>query len=252
MRQSILTSASLTLVRQSLAGADHDRHKRPKATRTSGEAGGLGDSGPRSRGDAVAFGAFSRLQPSGHGKSVAVVLTIILIAACSEEDSPGGGGESGKSGRGAAAGSGADASAQGGTVGHGGAGAGGTGNVDGGSAAGGSGGRDGAGGGGNDSGGSSAGAASGVGGLGGSVGMSGSNGRGGSTGTDGGAECVRRGQACQGIPSRGECCESLYCWYPLQPTLGDPGGCCGAEGAPCSIRNDCCPSHDCVAGACRE
>jgi hypothetical protein len=32
----------LTLRCQSLAGSDHDRRKRPHATRTSGEAGGFG------------------------------------------------------------------------------------------------------------------------------------------------------------------------------------------------------------------
>jgi hypothetical protein len=55
------------LLGQSLARADHDRHKRPKATGTSGEAGGLADRTQVTQDDAAGFGGLltrSRLKRS--------------------------------------------------------------------------------------------------------------------------------------------------------------------------------------------
>jgi formylglycine-generating enzyme len=71
----------LTLLQQSLAAADHDRHKRPNVTKTSGEAGGLGDGEHVTPDDTGDFGGFSWQTGHGLGKSLAVVLTSCVFVA---------------------------------------------------------------------------------------------------------------------------------------------------------------------------
>jgi hypothetical protein len=75
LRQSMVLS--LRLLRQSLAGADHDRHERPRATRTSGEAGGLVGGREGTRDDVAAFGAIAWRSHLSPRKSVAVVLALL-------------------------------------------------------------------------------------------------------------------------------------------------------------------------------
>ena len=71
-------AARLAVLPQSLAGSDHDRHERPGATRTSGEAGGLAGGAEVTRGDAAGlvmteFGAWGAIDWTGLGGAAVVV-----------------------------------------------------------------------------------------------------------------------------------------------------------------------------------
>src|SRR5687768_12202832 len=87
--RAMLPGPLITLLGQSLARSDHDRHERPRATTTSGEAGGLALGRQETRDDVVAFGAIAR---RSHLKRWARALTLGAIAlasaGCSREDRP--------------------------------------------------------------------------------------------------------------------------------------------------------------------
>ena len=73
-----LSAATLTLLRQSLARADHDRHERPRGTLTSGEPGGLVGGRQETRDDVLAFGVIAGHSRSRPQKSFAVILVALV------------------------------------------------------------------------------------------------------------------------------------------------------------------------------
>ncbi len=88
-------AARLAVLPQSLARSDHDRHERPAATRTSGEAGGLAGGAEATRGDAAGlgiadFGAWGAIDWTGLGGAAVVAprarVSALLAAAVAPAD----------------------------------------------------------------------------------------------------------------------------------------------------------------------